>query len=74
VRSALLLKLILLERLGLERGPLVHAQRIAFEPHLDRLHQAPPTDQVIALWRHHSAAAAAAFLDELATDDTRDRR
>ncbi|MET0902027.1 MAG: PadR family transcriptional regulator [Acidimicrobiales bacterium] len=68
VRSALLLKLVLLERLGLERGPLVRAQRVAFAPHLDRLNDAPPRDHVIALWRRHSAAAAAAFLDELATD------
>jgi DNA-binding PadR family transcriptional regulator len=74
VRSALLLKLVLLERLGLERGPLVRAQRTAFEPQIGRLHDAPTTDQVITLWRHHSAAAAAAFLDELIADDKADHR
>ena len=74
VRSALLLKLVLLERLGLERGPLVRAQRTAFEPQIDRLHDVPTTEEVITLWRHHSAAAAAAFLDELIADDDADRK
>jgi DNA-binding PadR family transcriptional regulator len=71
VRSALLLKLVLLERLGLDRGPLVRAQRVAFEPLIDRLDDAPSTEHVTTLWRHHSAAAAAAFLDDLIADDKR---
>lgn len=73
VRSALLLKLVLLERLGLEHGELIQAQRAAFKPQIERLDQAPPGDKVTALWRHHSAAAAAAFLDALA-DESRTRR
>jgi DNA-binding PadR family transcriptional regulator len=66
VRSALLLKLTLLERLGLDRAELVAAQRVAFAAQLSRLSAPPPTENVTALWRHHSAAAAAAFLDDLA--------
>jgi PadR family transcriptional regulator AphA len=65
VRSALLLKLVLLDRLGLERRRLIDAQRAAFMPLIERLDDEPPTDKVTALWRHHSAAAAAAFLDAL---------
>jgi DNA-binding PadR family transcriptional regulator len=69
VRSALLLKLVLLERLGLERDELIRAQRAAFRPQIDRLGEAPPNEHVTTLWRHHSAAAAAAFLEDLSTDD-----
>lgn len=65
VRSALLLKLLLIDRLGLERAPLVGAQRRAFEPALDRHRGAVGADDVVALWRHHSAAAVAAFLTSL---------
>lgn len=65
VRSALLLKLVLLERLGLPRDELIGAQRAAFRVHLDQLERVPSTDHVTALWRHHSAAAAGAFLDAL---------
>lgn len=65
VRSALVLKLVLLDRLGLDRHALVAAQRAAFEPLLAE-HRTPPGDgDVVAGWRHHSAAAVAAFLDSL---------
>lgn len=65
VRSALLLKLVLLERLGLPRDELIGAQLAAFKVQFDQLGQVPSTDHITALWRHHSAAAAAAFLDAL---------
>lgn len=65
VRSGLLLKLVLLDRLDLDRTPLLAAQRRAFAPLFEQLDSQPPPDRVAALWRHHSAAAAAAFLDAL---------
>lgn len=68
VRSALLLKLVLLERLALPHDDLVRAQRAAFEPRLAELRSLPAAGGVTARWRHHSAAAVAAFLDGLAPD------
>ena len=65
VRSALLLKLLLLERLGLDRRPLLDAQRTAFGPLLAEHRASPGPDDVVASWRHHSAEAVAAFLDSL---------
>lgn len=66
VRSALLLKLVLLRELGLARDDLVRAQRAAFAPLLAE-HAAPPAaDDVVATWRRASAAAVAAFLDGIA--------
>jgi DNA-binding PadR family transcriptional regulator len=65
VRSALLLKLVLTERLGLDHRDLVRAQQRAFGPVIDQLAEVPRPDRIVALWRHHSAAAAAAFLDQL---------
>ena len=73
VRSAFLLKLVLLERLGLERGDLVAAQRVAFADLFARRAAAPSTDSVATLWRHHSAAAAASFLDALEKPPRRTR-
>lgn len=65
VRSALLLKLLLLQRLGLDHGELVQAQQAAFAPLLGERSTVPPADDVIALWRHHSAASVGAFLRAL---------
>lgn len=65
VRSALLLKLVLLDRLDLARQPLVDAQRAAFEPLLAEHRAAPAPGDVVAAWRHHSAAAVASFLGSL---------
>jgi DNA-binding PadR family transcriptional regulator len=65
VRSALLLKLLLLDRLGLDRGPLLEAQRAAFEPLLREHRSSPAVGDVVGSWRHHSALAVAAFLDSL---------
>lgn len=66
VRSALLLKLALHQRLGSDRARLVANQRAALHDRFDAL-QSPPTDpdDLARLWRHHSAAAVAAFLDSL---------
>ena len=66
VRSALLLKLALTDRLGLDRGALVAAQRRALSDRLEELAQ-PPDDpaDVATLWRHHSANAVAQFLASL---------
>ncbi|HEY8545154.1 MAG TPA: PadR family transcriptional regulator [Acidimicrobiales bacterium] len=72
VRNALLLKLLLAERLGRATGPLVRAQRQAFAPLLDRLTGPPPPADPVAAWRHHSARAVAGFLDTLDILDAHD--
>jgi DNA-binding PadR family transcriptional regulator len=66
LRSELLVKLALGRRLGADPAPLLTAQLDALGPHFDRLAVAPedPAD-VAGLWRHHSAAAAEAFLRAL---------
>jgi DNA-binding PadR family transcriptional regulator len=69
VRSALLLKLVLLERLGMDPEPLLRAQRAAFAPLIERLRSEPSDEEVVARWRRHSAAAVLAFLDSLAELD-----
>jgi PadR family transcriptional regulator AphA len=65
VRSALLLKLVVARRLGVDRAPLVAAQRAHVRRSLAALAHRPPADDPVALWRHHSAAAVAAFLADL---------
>lgn len=75
VRNALLLKLVVTEQLGLDPGELVAAQRERFAALLGNLVEQrpdpPPRSDVIALWRHHSAAAVASFLDALAAPQPR---
>jgi len=76
VRSALLLKLALTDRLGRDRRELVDAQHRALA---DRLHELshPPDDpsDIAGLWRHHSAAAVQQFLDSVGgADEPTDRR
>jgi DNA-binding PadR family transcriptional regulator len=68
VRSGLLLKLVLAGRLGVPAAPLVEAQRARFATPLAALADRPAGGDPVALWRHHSAAAVAAFLDDLAAD------
>ncbi len=68
VRSGLLLKLVLAARLGVPAAPLVEAQRARFATPLAALADRPPTGDPVALWRHHSAAAVAAFLDDLGAE------
>jgi DNA-binding PadR family transcriptional regulator len=65
VRNAFLLKLVISERLGLDLHELIHAQRRAFADLLDQRAVQPPATDHVATWRHHSAAAVAAFLDAL---------
>jgi len=69
VRNALLLKLVLTERLGRDPGELVRAQRAAFAEVLDRRAVPPPRSDVVATWRHHHTAAVGTFLDALADPD-----
>lgn len=64
VRSELLLKLMLLDRIGLDRAGLIDAQRQVFAPMIERL-QANDADDPAARWRYHAAQATAAFLDDL---------
>lgn len=65
VRGALLLKLTLGRRLGVDPRPLVEAQRRAFAGHIATLAEPPGADDVVGLWRHHSALAVSAFLAAL---------
>lgn len=69
VRSAFLLKLVVTEQLGLDPGDLVRAQRGAFADLLDERASEPARTDRVGLWRHHSAAAVAAFLDALGKPD-----
>lgn len=69
MRAAFLLKLVLARRLGVDTTGLVRAQRDRLDAQITALGAAPPPDQVVALWRHHSALAARAFLDALASDE-----
>jgi DNA-binding PadR family transcriptional regulator len=70
VRSGLLLKLVVGRRLGVDPRPLVAAQRSRFGPALDALAVPPAGDDPVALWRHHSAAAVAAFLEAYSTNSS----
>jgi DNA-binding PadR family transcriptional regulator len=67
VRGALLLKLVLAHRLGVDATGLVGAQRARIADQLEALTATPPGGDPVALWRHHSAAAVVAFLDGLET-------
>jgi DNA-binding PadR family transcriptional regulator len=67
IRSELLAKLALLERLGVDAGPLLAAQREKLEPVAEalqaRLADATGFDRTLMLWRCETAAAALRFLD-----------
>jgi DNA-binding PadR family transcriptional regulator len=64
VRSALLLKLVLIDRLGLDRAPLVEAQRAAFDE-VFAGYADPDDADLVGRWRHHLAQATNEFLDGL---------
>lgn len=69
VRSELLLKLLLRERLGLPLEPLVAAQREAFAAVLGSLLHSgagPEGGSITSRWRRASASAVERFLDDLA--------
>lgn len=69
LRSELLLKLVLAERVGLDTDGLVAAQRdvvLRLMPDGD-----PDPRDIVALWRHESARAALRFLDGVRSRDAR---
>jgi DNA-binding PadR family transcriptional regulator len=70
VRNAFLLKLVITEHLGLQTDDLIEAQRGAFADLLDQRAIEPPRTDHVAMWRHHSAAAVAAYLDALSKPRT----
>ncbi|HET9692274.1 MAG TPA: PadR family transcriptional regulator [Acidimicrobiales bacterium] len=69
VRTAVLVKLALLDRRGADPATLVAAQRDALGPLVERLaaraEAASGFERTLALWRVTSARAALAFLDAL---------
>jgi PadR family transcriptional regulator AphA len=69
LRTAFLVKLLLLERRGDDVGPLVAAQRARLAPVAARLAahaaEADGEDLVVATWRAVNADAAIRFLDAL---------
>jgi DNA-binding PadR family transcriptional regulator len=74
VRSALLLKLTIAERLDHPTATLVERQRTRFDPLLDARTELSPAREPIDpvdRWRHHAARAIDAFLRELADEDRR---
>jgi DNA-binding PadR family transcriptional regulator len=65
LRLGFLLKVTLLGRLDRESAPLINAQQEALADAFGALAAVPEDADAADLWRRHSAAAAAAFLDEL---------
>jgi DNA-binding PadR family transcriptional regulator len=65
LRSGFLLKVVLAQRAGVDRTELVRAQRQRLEGQFTALADPPPPGDAVAMWRHHSAAAARAFLEAL---------
>jgi DNA-binding PadR family transcriptional regulator len=66
VRTELLLKLVIAERLGLDRRPVLRTQQQAFAPivaALERAADAPGSD-LVDRWRCESARAAARFVED----------
>jgi DNA-binding PadR family transcriptional regulator len=66
VRTELLLKLVLAERLGTDPRPLLREQQRVFQPVFASLAEAAaaPGADVVDQWRHQSALAIERFLDE----------
>ncbi len=67
VRSELLLKLVLCDLVGVEREPLLHAQRALAEPLAEQLAAAATEDDTdpVALWRIEASMAVVRFLDRM---------
>ena len=69
LRTAFLVKLLLLERRGDDPGPLIASQRERFAPIAARLAvqaaDAAGSDRIVATWRALNADAAMRFLDAL---------
>jgi PadR family transcriptional regulator AphA len=70
VRSELMVKLALLDRVNADPAPLLAAQRAALTPIAtalrERLAVATGFDRTLALWRYETVSAALRFLDEAA--------
>jgi PadR family transcriptional regulator AphA len=69
IRSHLLLKLALLHRLGADPAGLIGRQRAALEPIVRAIEAEAPEDAfdaTLLAWRRANAAAAIAFLDDIA--------
>ena len=64
VRTELLIKFRILERMGESLVPLALAQRALFEPMIAAITQ-DATDDVVSRWRRQHAQAVAEFLDEV---------
>ncbi|QXC61058.1 helix-turn-helix transcriptional regulator [Aquihabitans sp. G128] len=71
-RTELLLKLVLGDALGRDRGPLLEAQRAALEPRRRERERdaegacSPEAGDPVGIWREESALAVERFLDRLA--------
>jgi molybdopterin-binding protein len=64
VRTALLLKLVLRERAGLEVEPLLRAQQEHFDERISALTAGANPPDLVGLWRRESARAVRRFLDQ----------
>jgi PadR family transcriptional regulator AphA len=74
VRTVLLAKMLLRQRVGEPLAPLVAEQRTAFEPVFQRLadqYQAAEGEPVVASWRYESSQAVVRLLDHLEALDGR---
>lgn len=69
VRTELLLKFRILERMDESLVPLAEAQRALFRPMVDALIDGS-TDDVVSRWRRHHARAVLGFLDGVIEDAT----
>ena len=65
MRSAFLVKLLLLERAGVDPRPLVEAQLVAFGPRFERVAHARRPQDPVARWRYETAQATRRFLEGL---------
>jgi molybdopterin-binding protein len=64
VRTDLLVKLMLRDRVGLDNETLLAAQQDVFEPAIDVLTSTQRDEDLIDLWRRESARAVRRFLDQ----------
>ena len=64
VRTELLVKLYLRDRVGLDNHPLLAAQQDVFAPTIDVLTAGDVDDDLVDLWRRESARAVRRFLDQ----------
>lgn len=64
IRIGLLLKLTLMKRSGRSPLTLIRSQKSVLHPTLEALHETD-SDDPVEMWRHHSAVATTAFLDDL---------